>query len=56
MGRKDAARFIALEKRIKMLEMNQDRMIQDIDKINKKWQLSLITLREVYNKLIESYL
>ena len=53
MGRKDAARFKKIEDRIEMLETNQDKIIEQQDSILKRWQRSIIMMRELIDKLIE---
>lgn len=54
MGRKDVTRFIKIENRIRMLEINQDKLIEAKDKIDKDWKNSIILLRELVDKLIEA--
>lgn len=53
MGRKDAERFKAIEDRLNDLEENEKEMIKIQINIQKKWQQSIIQLRDIYNKLIE---
>lgn len=54
MGRKDAARFIKLEDRIRMLEINQDKLIAKHDYLIKVDKLRLKKLRDLLTVMIEA--
>jgi len=56
MGRKDAARFKAIEDRLDKLEKNQDKITEAQDDLIERWQNSLIQHQELYNRLIEDQL
>lgn len=53
MGRKDAARFIKIEKRIEQLETDQKGLVRIQEKTVRNWKYSLKMLRDMITKMIE---
>jgi hypothetical protein len=53
MGRKDAKRFIAIEKRIKALKTDQEGLLRVQEKTVRNWKFSLSLIREIIDKLID---
>jgi len=53
MGRKDAKRFIAIEKRIEQLETDQEDLLRLQEKTVRNWKFGLVMLRDMINKLLE---
>ena len=53
MGRKKDAQMLMLENKVKMLEVSLDGYLKIQERIQQKWEQSLIMMRDVYNTLIE---
>ena len=53
MGRKKDAQMLKLEKRVKTLEEDQEKMLVIEEKILKDWKYALVLFRDILNKLIE---